>query len=226
MIIKELPSDERPRERLQKFGPSTLSNVELLAILLRTGSKSEGVISLASKLLKGEGDSGIQYIAKATVEELQKFEGIGLAKAVQLKAAVELGKRLAVSEMMKRGVITSPQDVARYIMEDMRYLTVEHFKIILLNIKNHILSVETVSVGNINTSIVDPKEVFRVALNRGCASIILVHNHPSGDPSPSGEDISITRRLKEGGEILGIQVLDHIVIGDGKFISLKEKGLM
>ncbi|MDF2531413.1 MAG: repair protein RadC [Clostridia bacterium] len=221
--IKELPENERPREKLTKYGAEVLSNAELLAILLRTGTKNESAIDIAYKLLKQQ--DGIGFILESKAEELSCIHGIGPAKAAQLKAAVELGKRLATQTYKKEVFIRCSRDAANVVMEDMRYLKKEYMKAILLNIKCGLVSIEEISVGSINSSIVHPREVFAPAIKKSCASLILVHNHPSGDPTPSQEDMNITNRLVEGGKILGIEVVDHIIIGDGKYVSLKDKGI-
>ncbi|QSQ09528.1 hypothetical protein H0A61_01899 [Koleobacter methoxysyntrophicus] len=227
LTIKDLPEGERPRERLLKYGAENLTDAELLAIIIRTGSRSETAINLSQRLLLGEkGVNGLRFLVEASIEELSKIKGIGLAKAAQIKAAIEIGKRLASLSQSERPVIKCPGDVRNLLMEEMRYLDKEYFKIILLNIKNQVIHVEDVSVGSLNSSIVHPREIFKIAIRRSSAALILVHNHPSGDPTPSGEDVEITRRLVESGKLLGIDVLDHIIIGDGRYTSLKEKGLI
>jgi DNA repair protein RadC len=218
--IKEMPPDLQPRERLLAAGVQALSNVELLAIMLRTGTRSETALDLAHKLLARP--EGLRYLAEASLEEMQKQKGIGLAKAAELKAALELGRRLAVLSL-SRTVIKSPQDVANLLMDEMRYLDREYFRTVSLNTKNRVLGVDNVSIGSLNSSLVHPREVFKNPIRRSAAAIILVHNHPSGDPGPSKEDVQVTRRLVEAGQILGIEVLDHLIIGDGSFISLKEQ---
>jgi len=220
--IKEMPPDSRPRERLQEAGAKALSNAELLAILLRTGTRSKTALELAHNLLNRP--EGLRYLAEASLEELQKQKGIGLAKAAQLKAALELGRRLAAFSL-SRAVIKSPQDVANLLMDEMRYLDREYFCTISLNTKNRVLGIDNVSIGSLNSSLVHPREVFKNPIRRSAAAIILVHNHPSGDPEPSREDIQVTRRLVEAGQLLGIEVLDHLIIGDGSFISLKEQNI-
>lgn len=221
--IKDLPENERPREKLTKYGAEVLSNAELLAILLRTGTKNQSAIEIAYTLLKQQ--DGIGFIHESKAEELSKIHGVGPAKAAQLKAAVELGKRLAAQTYKNEVYIRCSKDAANVVMEDMRYYKKEYMKAILLNIKCGLISIEEISVGSINSSIVHPREVFAPAIKKSCASLILVHNHPSGDPTPSQEDLNITRRLIEGGKILGIEVVDHIIIGDGKYVSLKDKGI-
>lgn len=227
VLIKDLPLEERPRERLQRYGAQVLSDAELLAVLIRTGTRAESALVLAQRILKGDGGkSGLAYVVDSSVEELSKIKGIGTAKAVQIKAAVELGRRISSYSRRQQVTITSPLDVRDLLMEEMRFLEKEHFKTILLNIKNHVISIEDISIGSLNSSIVHPREVFKPAIRRSSASIILVHNHPSGDPTPSREDIEVTVRLVDAGKILGISVLDHIIIGNNSILSLKEKGLM
>lgn len=222
--VKEMPPDQRPRERLISYGAEVLSNAEILAILLGSGTGRETSIELAQRILRGKG--GISFLAEATVEELVGIRGVGPAKTAQIKAAVELGKRLVSSTRWERPVIKSPVDVFHLVGEDMRYLDREHFNVILLNTKNHVLGVENVSIGSLNASLVHPRELFKKAILKSAAGIILVHNHPSGDPQPSQEDKQVTCRMAEAGEIIGIEVLDHIVIGDGRFASLRERGFM
>ena len=227
ILIKDIPQEERPRERLLRYGAQVLSDAELLAVLIRTGTRSESALVLAQRILKGDGGkSGLAYVVDATVEELSKIKGIGTAKAVQIKAAVELGRRISSYSGKKQVTITSPLDVKDLLMEEMRFLEKEHFKTILLNIKNHVISIENISVGSLNSSIVHPREVFKPAIKRSSASVILVHNHPSGDPTPSKEDIEVTSRLVNAGNVLGIAVLDHVIIGNNSILSLKEQGLM
>lgn len=227
LTIKDLPTEERPRERLHRYGAQVLSDVELLVVLIRTGTRAESALGIAQRILKGDGGkSGLAYVVDSSVEELSKIKGIGPAKAIQIKAAVELGRRISSYDRREQITITSPLDVKDLLMEEMRFLEKEHFKTILLNIKNHVISVEDISIGSLNSSIVHPREVFKPAIRRSSASVLLVHNHPSGDPTPSKEDIEVTGRLVEAGKILGINVLDHIIIGNNHIISLKEKGLM
>ncbi|WP_248927404.1 RadC family protein [Paenibacillus hamazuiensis] len=224
LTLRDVPSEERPRERMQQQGAQALSNAELLAILLRTGTYSESAVHLAQRVLQESG--GLRRLVEMTMEQLTAIKGIGEAKALQIQAGIELGRRLARSSMGEKVIIRSPQDAASLLMEDLRYLQTEHFVCLFLNTKNHVIGQETLSVGSLNASIVHPREVFRAAIRRSSASIICAHNHPSGDPTPSREDIEMTGRLMEAGEIIGIEVLDHIIIGDNRFSSLKEQGLM
>ncbi|WP_417899430.1 DNA repair protein RadC [Bacillus haimaensis] len=222
LMIRDFPEDERPRERLMQDGPQSLSNHELLAIMLRTGSKDESVLQLANRLLTTF--EGLRLLKDASVDEMMSIKGIGSAKAVQIMAAVELGRRIHRLQYEDRYVIRSPEDAANYVMEDMRFLTQEHFVCLYLNTKNQVLHQQTIFIGSLNASIVHPREVFKEAFRRSAASFICLHNHPSGDPSPSREDIDVTKRLNECGKLIGIELLDHLIIGDQKFISLKEKG--
>lgn len=233
--IKDFAAFERPRERLRSQGPAALSNAELLAIMIDTGTSGETAVDLARRLLSlapgggppkedGAAEVALRYLATAPFEELSRVKGIGLAKAARIKAAVELGQRLAAAAGSRR-TIRSPGDAASLLMENMRSLDKEHFKIILLNTKNHVLGVELISVGSLNSSIVHPREIFKSAIRRSAAAIILAHNHPSGDPSPSREDEEVTRRLREAGKILGIEVVDHVILGDNRYFSFREGGL-
>lgn len=222
--ITDLPENERPRERLLRYGPDTLSNAELLAVILRTGTKKENILQLCNNLIKESG--GLNGLLSMDLEEFMKLDGIGEAKAAQLVALSELSKRFRSFRSGDSYRISQPKDVADYVMEDMRNLKVEHLKVIMLNTKNIVISAKDVSVGSLNTSIVHPREVFCEAIKKRCASIIICHNHPSGDPTPSCEDMNISKRLKECGKIIGIELLDHIIIGNGSYISLKEKGIL
>jgi DNA repair protein RadC len=223
-LLRDVPNEERPRERMQQFGAQALSNAELLAILLRTGTYAESAVRLAQKVLIEAGS--LRNLVDMSMDQLMTIKGIGSAKAMQIKASVELGRRLARTSMSDTITIRSPQDVSDYLAEDLRYLQKEHFVCLFLNTKNHVIAQETLSMGSLNASIVHPREVFRAAIKRSSASIICVHNHPSGDPTPSPEDIQMTARLIEAGQIIGIEVLDHIILGDQSFVSLKEKGFM
>ncbi|HPU01437.1 MAG: DNA repair protein RadC [Firmicutes bacterium] len=224
LLIRDLPAEERPREKLRALGAEALSNAELLAILLRSGISRESAVQLAAKLLSRSG--GLRSLPDLTLEEMEQIKGVGPAKAIQVKAALELGRRLATLPPEEGESITSPRQAAALFMEQLRYEKREHFMILLLNTKNHVISKEEISIGSLNASIVHPREIFKIPLRKSAASIILVHNHPSGDPSPSQEDLEVTRRLVEAGNILGIAVRDHIVIGDGRYFSFKEKGLL
>ncbi|WP_175384364.1 RadC family protein [Bacillus sp. FJAT-27225] len=223
-MIRDYPQEERPRERFIAGGPSSLSNHELIALLLRTGTKDESVLQLANRLLSHF--EGLRLLKAASLEEITAIKGIGQAKAIQLMAALELGGRVANLSNHERYVIRSPEDGANYVMNEMRFLSQEHFVCLYLNTKNQVLHKQTIFIGSLNASIVHPREVFKEAFRRSAASIICLHNHPSGDPTPSREDIEVTKRLSECGKIIGIDVLDHLIIGENKFVSLKEKGYL
>ena len=222
--IKELPHVDRPRERLTLHGPQALTTAELLAILIRVGNQERSAVSLGEHLLAEFGS--ISEVAAASVEELSVVKGIGEAKAAQIKAAIEFGKRASLFGSSDRPTINTPQDAANLVMSDLRYLKKETLKSILVDTKARVIAVKTVSIGDLTSSIVHPREVFKDAVLASAASIIVAHNHPSGDPTPSADDVSITKRLISAGEILGIELLDHLVVGDGNFVSLKERGLI
>lgn len=221
-MIRDVPTDERPRERLLKEGSHALSNQELIASILGTGTRQESVLQLSQRILHHF--NGLRLLKDSTVDELKKIKGIGDSKAVQLLAALELGSRVHTFKQEERYIIRSPEDVSRYVMEEMRFLTQEHFVALYLNTKNHVIHKKTIFIGSLNASIVHPREIFKEAFRYSAASVICLHNHPSGDPAPSREDIEVTKRLVESGKVIGIEMLDHIIIGDKKFISLKEKG--
>lgn len=223
-MIKDVPKEDRPRERLLKLGASHLSNQELLAILIGSGTKKESVMTLSNRVLMHF--EGLKLLKDATIEELTAIKGIGDAKGVLILSAIELGKRMNEYKPEERYIIRSPEDGADYVMEEMRNLNQEHFVALFLNTKNQIMHRQTIFIGSLNASIVHPREIFREAVKRSAASIIVAHNHPSGDPSPSQEDIHVTRRLVESGKMIGIELLDHLIIGNRKFVSLKEKGYL
>lgn len=220
--MQDLPKDERPRERLLKYGAEKLSNQEIIAILLGSGTRSESVMDIAKRFLIYF--EGLKLLDEATIEEVTKVKGIGLSKGVTILAALELGRRIRQYKPEKNYIVRSPQDGANYIMESMRHLHQEHLAVLFLDTKNQIIHNRTIFVGSLNSSIVHPREIFREAVKRSAASIICAHNHPSGDPTPSQEDIHVTKRLVEAGKIIGIELLDHLIIGDCKYTSLKEKG--
>lgn len=223
-MIRDLPQGERPRERLKTYGPKSLSNTELIAILLRTGLQGENVISLSSRLLVQF--NGLAGLGRVTFAELCAQRGLSEAKACQLLAALELGRRLVSLAPEERMVIGSPQDVANLVMAEMAALEQEHLRVLLLNTKNEVVGIQEIYVGNVNSSFIRAAEVLRPAVRENAPSIILVHNHPSGDPTPSEDDVTVTRELVSAGKLLGIGVLDHVVIGSGnRFVSLNEKRL-
>ena len=224
--IKELPLTERPYERLEVIGAEHLSNAELLAVIIKTGTKDYTAVELAQLVIKLSHDGRLSSLNNLSIEQLKSIKGIGRVKAIQIKAALELSKRIATSDGIVHHIIKSAYDVSNLMMEEMRYLKKEVFKAILLDTKNQIIKIVDVSVGSLNSSIVHPREVFSDAIKCGCNSIIFVHNHPSGDPTPSNEDVQTTQRLESAGNILGIKVLDHIVVGDGRYVSFKDKGII
>jgi len=221
--MTDLQESDRPRERLAEVGASALSDAELLAILLRVGMSGENSVEMGQRLLITLG--GLSGVHKATFHEVASQKGIGLAKAAQVKAAIELGRRLMTVTPDEKPIIHSPADAAALVMYEMSGLNQEQVWVINLDTRNRVLYIEKLYAGSVNASTVRIGEIFRAAIHRTAASIILVHNHPSGDPSPSPEDIALTRGVIQAGKLLDIDVLDHLVIGYGKFISLKEKGL-
>jgi DNA repair protein RadC len=221
--IMDLAESERPRERLARLGPQSLSNAELIAILLRVGVQGENAVQVGQRLLQNLG--GVTGLHSASLDEVKAEHGIGPAKAAQIKAAIELGRRLTVESPAERPTINSPDDAAALVQYEMSGLEQEELRVICLNTRNRVQKIETVYRGSLNSSQVRVGEVFKGAIRRNVAAIIVVHNHPSGDPSPSPDDVAITRAIVEAGQLLDVQVLDHLVIGQGCFVSLKERGL-
>jgi len=222
--IHDLPVTERPRERLQRFGVEALSAQEILALILGRGIAGESVTMTAQRLLSKFGN--LRGIAGASVEELAEIKGIGLAKASQIKAAFELANRLeGQTETGKRQVVKNPVEVVSVVQGRLKGKKKEHFLVVLLDTRNQVIKVSEVSVGSLNTSVVHPREVFKEAISASAASVIFVHNHPSGDTEASEDDIGLTKRLAEAGEIMGIDVLDHIIVTDKDYLSLKREGL-
>jgi DNA repair protein RadC len=221
--ITDLSADERPRERLEKSGPEALSKAELLAILLRVGVTGLNSVQLAQKILDDLG--GLGGIQKASFAQVCNIHGVGPAKAAQIKAAIELGIRLKKENPDLSAAVNSPEDAAEIIRYDMQGLVQENLWVILLDTRNRKIGVEKVYVGSLNASMVRVGELFRGALQRSAAGIILAHNHPSGDPAPSPEDVTLTRAAIQAGKLLDVEVLDHLVIGKNCFVSMKEKGL-
>lgn len=222
--VRDLPKPERPRERLQKFGPEALSAQELLALVIGRGIPKKSVMNIAQELLARFGN--IKAIGQATIEELSQIKGIGLAKAAQIKACFELGRREELEPEFKNYDIKDPEAVVKAIRAGIKDKAKEHFKLILLNPRNKIIGISTISIGTLNASLVHPREVFKDAITRSAASVVLAHNHPSGDPEPSEDDLKITKKLVESGKLLGIEVIDHIIIGKNNFCSYKERGLI
>ena len=223
LTVREWPASEQPREKLQQYGPAALSNAELLAILLRVGSAREDVVALSQRLLVQYG--GLAGLHRAVFETLADEHGMGLAKTCALKAALELGRRLLLDPGQERLRISSPEDVAQLLMLEMHCLEQECLRTVLLTTKNQVLAAPTIYQGSINSTAIRVGDLFREAVRHNAASMIVVHNHPSGDPTPSSDDIAVTRTLVEAGKLMDIEVLDHLVIGHGRYVSLKERRL-
>ena len=221
--ITDLPNDERPRERLLHVGAASVSTAELIAIILRVGTSSENVVVLAQRLLAKY--KGLGGLARASTNELHEEKGLKEAKIAQLKAAFELGRRLLVEAPEEKPTITSPADAANLLIGEMSLLEQESMRVILLDTRNRVQAIQTIYQGSLNTTMVRVGELFREAVRANCAAIIVAHNHPSGDPSPSPEDVAITKDIVTAGKLLSIEVLDHLVIGHQRFVSLKERGL-
>jgi DNA repair protein RadC len=222
-MIRDLPVDLRPRERMSYAGPSALNTAELLAIILRVGGRGENVVRMAERLLAQFG--GVAGLAQASFDELCATHGLGAAKASQIKAALELGKRLLLAAPQERSQIRSPLDVANLLMMEMGLLEQENLRAVLLDSKNYVTRTITVYAGSLNTAVIRVGEVFREAIRANSAALILAHNHPSGDPTPSPEDVRVTEMIIQAGDLLDIRVLDHLVIGRNRFVSMKERDL-
>jgi len=222
--IHDLPKSERPRERLKSLGAEALSGQELLALLIGRGIPGKSAIAIAQELIARFGN--VRSVASATMEELSTIRGLGPAKAAQIRAAFELGRRQDLEPDLAHVSIKSPQDLAKAIRKSITMKAKEHFKLVLLNTRNKVINISTISVGTLNASLVHPREVFKDALIHCASSIILAHNHPSDDPEPSDDDVSLTRRLADAGRLMGIEVLDHIIITSKGYTSFKERGLL
>jgi len=225
MKIKNLPEEERPMEKALKTGIGRLSDAELIALIIRTGSKNESAVQVAERLIS-DLDNGVRGLSSALPEEIMATSGIGEAKACAVCAAAELGKRISKPALDTRYTIVCADDAAGIFMEDLRYERKEHFKSIMLDSRGKVIRVQDISVGDLNMAPVHPREVFSPAVRTSAQAVIFVHNHPSGDPAPSEDDIAATRRLYDAGELLGIRVLDHIIIGNGTYSSMAALGLM
>jgi DNA repair protein RadC len=221
--IKDMNEEERPRERLAKLGPQSLSTAELLAILLRVDVVGETSVQVGQRLLQTFG--GISGLHRASFDELSSQKGIKLAKAAQIKAAIELGRRLVLESPEDKPVVHSPADAAVMVQYEMSALQQEELRVMLLDTRNRVQFIETVYRGSVNSSQVRIAEIFKAAIRRNATNLIVIHNHPSGDPTPSPDDVAITRAILQAGELLDVKLLDHIIIGSGRFVSLKERGL-
>lgn len=227
LTVKELPVSERPYEKCEKYGPQSLSDAELLAVILRTGSKNLRAIDLAINVLNySSTHSGLKGLNYLSMKELTQIKGIGRVKAIELLCLTELTKRMAKEVYKDNLKFITPKSVADYYMQDMRHLSREQVLLLMLDSKSRFIKDMIMSSGTVNASIMPVREVLIQALKEEAVNIILVHNHPSGDPSPSSEDIRVTKRMKEAGNLIGITLMDHIIIGDNKYISLKEQGLL
>ncbi len=223
ITVKEMPKEERPRERMARAGPQALSTGELLAIILRTGVGGENVLTMATRLLVKY--NGLGGMARAEFSQLASEHGLGPAKTSQILAALELGRRLMAENPEERFQIRSPADASNLLSSMLGHKEQEHFVVLYLDTRNRVLDQEVLYKGSLNTSLVRVAEVFRGAVRRNCAAVIVAHNHPSGDPSPSPEDVALTRRLVDAGKLLEVDVLDHLVIGHNRYVSLRERAL-
>lgn len=223
VMMRDMAEQNRPRERLLQVGERAVSTAELLAIVLRSGVPGENVLRLAERLLITFKD--LPGLARASVAELTAVKGVGPAKAVEIKAALEIGRRLLTTAPEEKPRITSPADAANLLMSEMSFLDKEHLRLVLMDTRNRVLATPTIYIGSLNTSVIRIGELFRAAIKENAAAFIVAHNHPSGDPSPSPEDVAVTRQIVQAGALLNIDVLDHIVIGHNRFVSLKERGL-
>lgn len=220
--MKHLAPHDRPREKLERLGPSALGDNELLAVILGSGSRDAGALALANTLLVHV--DGVAGLTRSTVLELQQVDGIGRARAAQVLAAVELGRRTLLRDATERPRVTNAIEIARHLMPQFGASLVEQFGVVMLDTRKRVLRIKIVSMGSLDQTIVHPREVFREAAAASAAAIVLFHNHPSGDPTPSPDDIALTRRLADAGEIMGIEVLDHLILGDGRFFSMRDAG--
>lgn len=227
LTVKELPSMERPYEKLEQYGAKSLTDAELLAVIIRTGTREAHSVELASHILQKSGDTpGILGLKTLELPELMEIKGVGRVKALQIIAIGELSRRIAKAAVNRGECFSDPELIAKYYMEDMRHLQREEIILLMMNSKNQIIKDEVISKGTVNSSIISPREVFLLALRYHAVNIVLLHNHPSGDPTPSKEDLLMTARIAEAGKLIGILLMDHLIIGDNKYISLKEKGFL
>ena len=221
-MIKELPIKERPRERFIKYGASSLQNFELIAIIFRTGLKDESVLELAKRVTY-KFDT-LKDLSKVTIKELKTIKGIGNSKAIELLAAFELGKRVSKEQFTVNNKLHSPESIYRYLKSELEMKTQEHFLALYLNTKGELIKKEVLFIGSLNSSLIHPREIFKHAVINSAAAIIICHNHPSGDPTPSKQDIEITKLIHKNSLMMDIELLDHIIIGKDRYYSFKEKG--
>ena len=225
VTVKNMPEPERPYEKCLKSGTGVLSNAELLSIILRTGTKGERITDISSRILELSGDgSGLLSLNHLTVSELKKVKGIGNVKAIQILCICELSKRIWKATKENGFSIGSPKDAADYYMEDLRHNEQEESILVMMDGKNNFLGDFRLSTGTVNASLVSTREIFKTAVKQNAVYIMLIHNHPSGDPTPSKNDISVTKKIYEAGKLMDIELIDHVIIGDKRYISLKEKG--
>lgn len=227
LTVKDLPCLDRPDEKLEKYGPKTLTDAELLAVIIRTGTKEVQSVELASQILRKSVEyPGLLGLKTLELPDLMDIKGVGKVKALQVLAIGELSRRIAKASIDKGEIFSEPELIARYYMEDMRHLQREEIILVMMNSKSQIIKDEVISRGTVNSSILSPREVFLQALKYNAVHIVLLHNHPSGDPTPSKEDLLMTARIAEAGKLIGILLMDHLIIGDNKYISLKERGFL
>ena len=224
--IKSLPLESRPDEKLERYGALSLSDAELLAIIIRTGFQGYNSVRLAEDILNCSKGKGLIGLCQVDIEELTKVRGVGKVKAIQLKAVAELTRRISKRIAKESLIMDSPETVARYFMEDLRHKDKECFMMLSLDGKGALIAESLISIGTVNASLASPREVFIEAIKNRAVSIILVHNHPSGNPHPSKNDLVVTEKMKQAGELLGIKLIDHIIIGDNSYVSLSEEKMM
>jgi DNA repair protein RadC len=224
ITVKELPEELRPYERCEKYGPGVLSDAELLAVVIRSGTVNEKSYDLVARILKSNDNAGLLNLHCMSMSELMEFKGIGRVKAVQLKCVAELTKRMARATRNVGDSFTTPEEVAAYYMEDMRSLDREQLIVVMLDGRSRRLNEVVMSIGSVNSSFASVRDIFYQALKNAAVRIIVIHNHPSGDPTPSREDMCVTEKIKEAGDLIGIPMVDHIIIGDNCYYSMKENG--
>lgn len=222
--IKNLPEQDRPREKMIKQGAAALTDAELLAILLRTGTKEKSALVLARDIVTLNQEK-LLFLEQCDVNSFCQIKGIGQTKAVTIVAALELGRRVSMSEISNLSMIKTPHEAAKIFVPLLRSEKKEQLYVMLLNIKNKLLGVERISLGTLNSTLAEPRDVFALAMSKNAAALILAHNHPSGDPTPSADDKSTTERMIEAGDVLGIKVLDHIIVGAGRYYTFKDKAI-